>query len=131
MSEEQQGIYRDENGYPINQMYSGDIYEDDNDGREKEKDEDLVYDDSGEMTPRGRVIKKEDNCHNYAMLDIDGYNNGDVAPRGWKVSIEVDIKTCSECGFKRELVAYGWRHPDDNLCKDCFNLADMESDNEQ
>jgi regulator of replication initiation timing len=91
MAEDQQGIYRDENGYPIDQMYSGDKYEDDNDGRERE--EDLVYDDSGEMTPRGRVIKKEDNCHNYAMLDIDGYNNGDVAPRGWKVSIEDDGET--------------------------------------
>lgn len=110
MMEEQQGIVRDE--------------EDDNDGRERE--EDLVYDDSGEMTPRGRVIKKDadaDNCHNYAMLDIDGYNNGDVAPRGKKVSIEV----CSECGFKGELMAYGWRNPDDNLCQDCVNLPGMDA----
>lgn len=81
MVEEQQGIVRDDE----NEEY-------DNDGRERE--EDLVYDDSGEMTPRGRVIKKDtnnDNCHNYAMLDIDGYNNGDVAPRGKKVSIEVYV----------------------------------------
>ena len=93
MAEEQQGIYSDENGnyqeYIRQRMYEVD--DDDNDGRERE--EDLVYDDSGEMTLRGRVIKKAvntDNCHNYAMLDIDGYNNGDVAPRGWKVSIEDD-----------------------------------------
>ncbi len=96
MAEEQQGIYSDENGnyeeYIRQRMYEVD--DDDNDGRERE--EDLVYDDSGEMTPRGRIVKKDtntDNCHNYAMLDIDGYNNGDVAPRGWKVSIEDDGET--------------------------------------
>ena len=88
MLDEQQGIVRNDD----NEEY-------DNDGRERE--EDLVYDDSGEMTPRGRVIKKDtnsDNCHNYAMLDIDGYNNGDVAPRGKRVAIEVvDLEVCSEC----------------------------------
>jgi hypothetical protein len=132
MAEEQQGLYSDETGnyeeYIRQRMYEvDDGDEDDNDGRERE--EDLVYDDSGEMTPRGRVIKKDtnnDNCHNYAMLDIDGYNNGDVAPRGWKVSIEVDIETCSECGFKGKLMAYGWRHADDNLCQDCVNLPGMD-----
>jgi hypothetical protein len=126
MAEEQQGVYSDENGnyeeYIRQRMYEVD--DDDNDGRERE--EELVYDDSGEMTPRGRIVKKEDNSHNYAMLDIDGYNNGDVAPRGWKVSIEVELETCSECGFKGKLMAYGWRHADDNLCQDCVNLPGMD-----
>ena len=126
MAEERQGVYSDENGnyeeYNRQRMYEVD--DDDNDGRERE--EDLVYDDSGEMTPRGRIVKKEDNCHNYAMLDIDGYNNGDVAPRGWKVSVEIDLETCSECGFKGKLMAYGWRHADDNLCQDCVNLPGMD-----
>ena len=70
-----------------------------------EQEEDLVYDDSGEMTPRGRIIKKDanaDNCHNYAMLDIDGYNNGDVAPRGWKVSIEDDGETSPRFGYEND-----------------------------
>ena len=126
MAEERQGVYSDENGnyeeYIRQRMYSGDMsprvineedyepyaeydpdakYEpNDNDGRERE--EDLVYDDSGEMTPRGRVIKNEDNCHNYAMLDIDGYNNGDVAPRGWKVSIEDDGETSPRFGYEND-----------------------------
>lgn len=126
MTEERQGIFRDENGRTHEDrlcMYSDSSCHD-NDGREGEGD--LVYDDSGEMTPRGRIVKQEDNCHKYEMLDVDGYNNGDVAPRGWKVSIEVDLETCSECGFKGELFAYGWRHADDNLCRDCANLPGME-----
>ena len=125
MAEEQEGVYSDENGnyeeYIRQRMYEFD----DNDVRERE--EDLVYDDSGEMTPRGRIVKKENNCHKYEMLDVDGYNNGDVAPRGWKVSIEVDLETCSECGFKGKLFAYGWRHADDNLCHDCVNLPGMDA----
>ena len=128
MSEEQGGVYRDENGnyeeYIRQRMYEVD----DNDGRERE--EDLVYDDSGEMTPRGRIVKKDNNnntYYQYEMLDVDGYNNGDVAPRGWKVSIESDLETCSECGFKGELIAYGWRNPNDNLCRDCVNLPGMDA----
>ena len=131
MAEEQQGVYIDENGnydeYMRQRMYSDESCDDDNDGRERE--EDLVYDDSGEMTPRGRVIKKDanaDNCHNYAMLDIDGYNNGDVAPRGKKLN-EVELETCSECGFRGQLMAYGWRNEDDNLCQDCVNLPGMDA----
>lgn len=94
-----------------------------------EQDEDLVYDDSGEMTPRGRTLVRTDSetYYKYEMLDVDGYNNGDVAPRGEAIAIEVvDLETCSECGFKGELVAYGWRHADDNLCRDCVNKPGME-----
>ena len=128
MAEEQQGIFRDENGnfeeHIRQQMYS--VTPSDNDGRERE--EDLVYDDSGEMTPRGRKVVTTDNGTyiQYEMLDVDGYNNGDVAPRGLKVSNEVDLEICSECGFKGELVAYDWRKPDDNLCQDCVNLPGMD-----
>jgi hypothetical protein len=97
MAEERQGVYSDENGnyeeYSRQRMYEVDDV--DNDGRERE--EDLVYDDSGEMTPRG-----------------------------WKVSIEVELETCSECGLKCELVAYGCRNPNDNLCGDCVNLTGMD-----
>ena len=129
MAEEEQGIFRDENGRTSEDrehMYS-DTSCQDNDGGERE--EDLVYDDSGEMTPRGRIVKTDNHgntYYQYEMLDVDGYNNGDVAPRGWKVSIEVDLETCSECGFKGELFAYGWRHADDNLCQECANLPGME-----
>ena len=139
MAEEQGGIYRDENGnyeeYIRQRMYSGDMYEDDgeasprnrNDSYEdqSEREEDLVYDDSGEMTPRGRVVKKDTN----AILGVDGYNNGDVAPRGWKVSIEVDIETCRDCGLKKEITSLGWRHADYNLCLDCLKLSCLSDDN--
>ena len=63
-----------------------------------EKAENLVYDDSGEMTPRGRKLK-----------------------------LEVPVEVCSECGYKGELFAYGWRHADDNLCIDCVNLPGMDA----
>jgi regulator of replication initiation timing len=138
MAEEQGGVHRDENGFYEEhirqQMYSCASYDDDNDndndndGRERE--EDLVYDSDGEASPRGRIVKKDANnntYYQYEMLDVDGYNNGDVAPRGWKVSIEEEfVETCSECGFKGKLMAYGWRHADDNLCQDCVNLPGME-----
>jgi regulator of replication initiation timing len=129
MAEEQQGIFRDENGRTSEDRQR--MYEiDDNDGRERE--EDLVYDDSGEMTQKGRIVKTDNHGNTYyyyEMLDVDGYNNGDVAPRG---DIAIDIKdieteTCSECGFKGELFAYGWRHADDNLCRDCANLPGMDA----
>jgi hypothetical protein len=85
-----------------------------------EEEEHLIYDDIGEMTPRGRVVT------NYAqfyesVLGIDGYNGGDVAPRGLKVDHDV----CSECHLITKIVAYGWRDADDNLCLDCVNLPGM------
>ena len=104
----------------------------------REQEEDLVYDDSGEMTPRGRTIVRTENgtYYQYEMLDVDGYNNGDVAPRGEFQYIasdddedkieHIDLEMCSECGFKGELAAYGWRHADDNLCRNCVNLPGME-----
>ena len=33
---------------------------------------------------------------------------------------------CSECNEKREIVAYGWRNENDNLCLGCVNLPGMD-----
>jgi hypothetical protein len=90
MAEEQQGVYRDENGnfeeYIRQRMQSDASCDDDEDERERE--EELVYDSDGEASPRGRIVKKDANnntYYQYEMLDVDGYNNGDVAPRGKKM----------------------------------------------
>lgn len=37
-----------------------------------------------------------------------------------------DVEYCSECNEKREIVAYGWRNENDNLCLDCVNLPGMD-----
>ena len=89
-----------------------------------EEEEYLIYDDSGEMTPRGRVVSYNEFCE--SMLGKAGYNDGDVAPRGKKTKVD-DVEVCSECGFEGELFAYGWRHTDDNLCIDCVNLPGMDA----
>jgi hypothetical protein len=89
-----------------------------------EEEEYLIYDDSGEMTPRGRVVSYNEFCE--SMLGKAGYNDGDVAPRGKKTMVD-DVEVCSECGFEGELFAYGWRHDDDNLCIDCVNLPGMDA----
>ena len=107
----------------------------------REEEEDLLYDDSGEMTPRGRVVVNtgKERYYKYDMYECilgkDGYNNGDMAPRGGRLlciesddeeTIDItDIGTCSECGLNRKLIAFGWRHADDNLCRDCVNLPGM------
>ena len=36
-----------------------------------------------------------------------------------------DTKYCSECNEEKEIVAYGWRSANDNLCVDCVNLPGM------
>ena len=90
-----------------------------------EIEEYLIYDDSGEMTPRGRVVTYNEFYE--SMLGKAGYNDGDVAPRGKKLKLELPIEVCSECGFKGDLIAYGWRHADDNLCINCVNLPGMDA----
>lgn len=90
-----------------------------------EEEEYLIYDDSGEMTPRGKVVTYNEFCE--SMLGKAGYNDGDVAPRGKKLKLEVPVEVCSECGYEGDLVAYGWRHVDDNLCIDCVNLPGMDA----
>ena len=90
-----------------------------------EEEEYLIYDDSGEMTPRGKVVTYNEFCE--SMLGKAGYNNGDVAPRGKKLKLELPLEVCSECGFKGDLFAYGWRNTDDNLCIDCVNLPGMDA----
>lgn len=32
---------------------------------------------------------------------------------------------CSECNQEKQIVAYGWRSDNDNLCVDCVNLPGM------
>jgi hypothetical protein len=56
--------------------------------------DDFVADlESGERTPRG-YMKDEDRLDNeddnYEMLGVDGYNGGDVAPRGEKCDYKDD-----------------------------------------
>ena len=88
-----------------------------------EDEEFLIYDDSVEMTPRGRVVTYNEFYE--SILGKAGYNHGDLAPRGKKMFNDLEI--CSECGFEGELFAYGWRHADDNLCIDCVNLPGMDA----
>lgn len=94
---------------------------------QREQESELTYDDSGEMTPRGRrVITTENGTYiQYDLLDVDGYNNGDVSPRGELMNPD-ELETCSECGLKKKIVAYGWRHADDNMCRDCLHLPGMD-----
>jgi hypothetical protein len=86
-----------------------------------EEEEYLIYDDSGEMTPRGRVVTYNEFYE--SVLGKAGYNNGDVAPRGLKVDLDV----CSECQLITKIIAYGWRDENDNLCVDCVNLPGMDA----
>jgi hypothetical protein len=128
----------DTNEVDANEVDANEVDANEVDAREEE--EDLVYDDSDEMTPRGRVVVNtgKERYYKYDMYECilgkDGYNNGDMAPRGELICVEsddedkieiIDIGTCSECGLKRKLFAFGWRHADDNLCLDCVNLPGM------
>ena len=83
----------------------------------------LIYDDSGEMTPRGRIIKIDKKNVNWTD-DEDNYEEFSLSDR---IDNNDGIEVCSECGYKGELFAYGWRHTDDNLCIDCVNLPGMDA----
>jgi len=50
--------------------------------------EDDNNEDDGEASPRSKVFENGNNCYYYEMLDVDGYNGGDVAPRGEKCDYE-------------------------------------------
>jgi hypothetical protein len=89
---------------------------------DEEEEEDLIYDDSGEMTPRGKINTNYEQFYE-SVLGKDGYNDGDVAPRGRK--LELDLEVCSECQLITKIIAYGWRDEHDNLCFDCVNLPGM------
>jgi len=91
-----------------------------------ELEENLIYDDSGEMTPRGKINTNYEDFYE-SVLGRDGYNDGDVAPRGKHLTVEVnDHEVCSECQLITKIVAYGWRDDDDNLCADCLCLPGMD-----
>ena len=89
-----------------------------------EKAENLVYDDSGEMTPRGRIIKIDNKGAIDFDYDDDHYEEFSLSDR---IDNNDGIEVCCECGYKGELFAYGWRHADDNLCIDCVNLPGMDA----
>jgi hypothetical protein len=89
-----------------------------------EREENLVYDDSGEMTPRGRVIKIDNKGAIDFDYDDDHYEEFSLSDR---IDNNDGIEVCIECGYKGELFAYGWRHTDDNLCIDCVNLPGMDA----
>ena len=54
----------------------------------------------------------DDNYEEYSLSDR--FNDDD------------DDEYCSECNEKREIVAYGWRNANDNLCFICVNLPGMD-----
>ena len=89
---------------------------------DEEQEENLIYDDSGEMTPRGKINTNYEHFYE-SVLGRDGYNDGDVAPRGELVN---DLEVCSECQLITKIIAYGWRDEDDNLCADCLCLPGMD-----
>ena len=92
----------------------------------EEEEQDLIYDDSGEMTPRGKINIEYAQFYD-SVLGKDGYCDGDVAPRGKNPRIEDEHhEVCSECHLLTKIVAYGWRDENDNLCVDCVNLPGMD-----
>jgi hypothetical protein len=86
-----------------------------------EEEEFLIYDDSGEMTPRGRVLKLDKPMDVDFDYDDDHYEEFSRSDR-----FDNDHELCSECQLITKIIAYGWRHPDDNLCMNCVNLPGMD-----
>jgi hypothetical protein len=96
---------------------------------EGELEEYLVYDDSGEMTPRGRIIKTVnkadviltddedyDDDHYEEFSRSDRFNNYDDDD-------DLDNEECCEyCQMSKKIVLYNWRCEDGGLCEDCANL---------
>ena len=94
--------HEDQSEPELNEEFSalGWIQSQEEEYKEEEEEEFLVYDDSGEMTPRGRVVKKEDR-----------------------------LEVCRDCGLKKEISSLGWRHADYNLCLDCLKLSCLSDEN--
>ena len=64
--------------------------------------EDENYEDDGEASPRSKVVENGNNCYYYEMLDVDGYNGGDVAPRGKKCDYEDDGESSPRDNYEDE-----------------------------
>ena len=74
-----------------------------------EREENLVYDDSGEMTPRGRVIKIDNNGTVDFDYDDDHYEEFSLSDRNNEVGVE-----CEECGEKFD------NFMNSDVCENCF-----------
>ena len=74
-----------------------------------EREENLVYDDSGEMTPRGRVIKIDNNGTVDFDYDDDHYEEFSLSDRNNEDGVE-----CQECGEKFE------NFMNSDVCENCY-----------
>jgi hypothetical protein len=74
-----------------------------------EREENLVYDDSGEMTPRGRVIKINDKGAIDFDYDDDHYEEFSLSDRNNEDGVE-----CQECGEKFE------NFMNSDVCENCY-----------
>jgi len=74
-----------------------------------EREENLVYDDSGEMTPRGRVVKIDKNGVADYDYDDDHYEEFSLSDRNNEVGVE-----CEECGEKFE------NFMNSDVCENCY-----------
>jgi hypothetical protein len=74
-----------------------------------EREENLVYDDSGEMTPRGRVIKIDDKGAIDFNYDDDHYEEFSRSDRNNEDGVE-----CEECGEKFD------NFMNSDVCENCY-----------
>ena len=74
-----------------------------------EREENLVYDDSGEMTPRGRVIKIDNKGAIDFDYDDDHYEEFSLSDRNNEDGVE-----CQECGEKFE------NFMNSDVCENCY-----------
>ena len=74
-----------------------------------EREENLVYDDSGEMTPRGRVIKIDNKGAIDFDYDDDNYEEFSRSDRNNEDGVE-----CEECGEKFD------NFMNSDVCENCF-----------
>ena len=75
-----------------------------------EREENLVYDDSGEMTPRGRIIKIDNKGAIDFDYDDDHYEEFSLSDR----NNEVGLEECEECGEKFD------NFMNSAVCENCY-----------
>lgn len=94
---------------------------------QREKEEDLVYDDSGEMTPRGRIITNNNKIN---IEDDDQYEEYSLSDRFDTDDIvddllDDDYDYCMECHEKKRIVS-DLRSTNLTLCNDCLYLVSSD-----
>jgi len=89
----------------INYYYKKEVEEEE----EEEEEEDLIYDDSGEMTPRGRI-----NTNNNYDID-DYYEELSLSDRNNDFEIKT-CRECDECGEKYE------NFMNSAVCENCYEI---------